>query len=200
MPANEEPEIFVFPEAQLPSKTQATKGSKVRVQKEKAGKEELSAKPKPRKSTEQEQLGNDADQEMVSPKEEDSNTTVRRSSRVRKPNSVRQFGDSVEEDDEFDDAEGSQSPTLQKSRDKAGDEVRRNPKRKAAPVDYELPDELLGTTMQPSEPAELDEWEGWIEVESDPAFFNVILQSLGVKDVKLQEVYSVDEGSLSLLP
>ncbi len=50
------------------------------------------------------------------------------------------------------------------------------------------------------EPDELDEWEAWVELESDPAFFNVILQDLGVKDVKMQELFSVDEGSLSILP
>ena len=32
------------------------------------------------------------------------------------------------------------------------------------------------------------------------AFFNVILRELGVKDVKIQELFGVDEDSLGFLP
>jgi len=82
----------------------------------------------------------------------------------------------------------------------AAEEQRRNPKRKAAPEVFDLPDDLLDKALAPMGPEELDEWEGWVELESDPAFFNVILQDLGVRDVKIQELFSVDEGSLAILP
>lgn len=82
----------------------------------------------------------------------------------------------------------------------AAEQQRKNPKRKAAPEVFDLPDDLLDRSVAPVGSDELDEWEAWVELESDPAFFNVILQDLGVKDVKIQELFSVDEGSLSILP
>ncbi|WPG97376.1 Hypothetical protein R9X50_00015100 [Acrodontium crateriforme] len=43
-------------------------------------------------------------------------------------------------------------------------------------------------------------WPGWVEMESEPAFFNVMLSEMGVKGAKVQEVYSLDDEMLAILP
>ncbi|KAB5526290.1 ubiquitin carboxyl-terminal hydrolase, family 1, partial [Coniochaeta sp. 2T2.1] len=123
--------------------------------------------------------------------EEDAPATVRRSGRARKAPTKILPG---ERDNDRDD----KSPTYAKS--VAKDEQRRNVKRKAAPEVFDVPDDIIDKALSPMQPDELDEWDAWVELESDPAFFNLILQHLGVKDVKIQELFSVDEGSLSILP
>ncbi|KAI1438139.1 cysteine proteinase [Xylaria sp. CBS 124048] len=47
---------------------------------------------------------------------------------------------------------------------------------------------------------ERKEYRGWVELESEPAFFNAMLQDLGSKDLKVQEVFSLDEMTLAALP
>ncbi|KAG9250178.1 uncharacterized protein F5Z01DRAFT_425705 [Emericellopsis atlantica] len=82
-------------------------------------------------------------------------------------------------------------------------ETRRNPKRKAAEPSKtlpRLPDNLLVEALRPLKPAEIEEWEGWVELESEPAFFNIILRDLGVKNVKVQEVYSLDQALMDMMP
>ncbi|KAK1451523.1 ubiquitin carboxyl-terminal hydrolase, family 1 [Colletotrichum melonis] len=88
---------------------------------------------------------------------------------------------------------------------------RRNPKRKATETaaastsaaassgskDYQT---LLRESLAPLGEDELTEWEGWCEVESEPAFFNAMLREMGVKDVKVQEVFAVDEDYVATLP
>ncbi|KAK1251448.1 hypothetical protein MKX07_006927 [Trichoderma sp. CBMAI-0711] len=81
-------------------------------------------------------------------------------------------------------------------------EPRRNPKRKAAEAATEaldLPDNLLDEALRPLTAADVEEWEGWVELESEPAFFNTILHDLGVKDVKVQELFSIDQSWLDTL-
>ncbi|KAL1995365.1 hypothetical protein VTN49DRAFT_1552 [Thermomyces lanuginosus] len=43
-------------------------------------------------------------------------------------------------------------------------------------------------------------WKGFCEIESEPALFNVMLREFGVKNVKVQEVVSLDDSMLQLLP
>lgn len=43
-------------------------------------------------------------------------------------------------------------------------------------------------------------WPGWVEMESEPAFFNVMLREMGVRGVKVQEVFGLDDTSLAQLP
>ncbi|PKK53757.1 hypothetical protein CI102_1778 [Trichoderma harzianum] len=81
-------------------------------------------------------------------------------------------------------------------------ERRRNPKRKAAEAATEslnLPDNMLDEALRPLTTTDIEEWEGWVELESEPAFFNTILQDLGVKDVKVQELFSIDQSWLDTL-
>lgn len=62
-----------------------------------------------------------------------------------------------------------------------------------------------GTESKPNGDAErapLDRttWPGWVEMESEPAFFNVMLSDMGVQGVKVQEVYGLDPEMLAILP
>ncbi|TDZ15211.1 Ubiquitin carboxyl-terminal hydrolase isozyme L5 [Colletotrichum sidae] len=88
---------------------------------------------------------------------------------------------------------------------------RRNPKRKAtesaavatpsaANQGATPPSVLLREALEPLGPDELQEWEGWCEVESEPAFFNAMLREMGVLDVKVQEVFCIEEGYVGQLP
>lgn len=52
-----------------------------------------------------------------------------------------------------------------------GNGSRRNPKRKASEPARQLgfpPSVLLNEALRPLEPADIEEWEGWIELESEP--------------------------------
>ncbi|KAI9847885.1 MAG: hypothetical protein M1838_000693 [Thelocarpon superellum] len=43
-------------------------------------------------------------------------------------------------------------------------------------------------------------WKGFCEIESEPAFFNVMLRTLGVEGLKVLEVYGMDEEPLAMMP
>lgn len=43
-------------------------------------------------------------------------------------------------------------------------------------------------------------WSGWVEMESEPAFFNVMLKDMGVNGVRINEVWSLDDNDLAILP
>jgi ubiquitin carboxyl-terminal hydrolase L5 len=43
-------------------------------------------------------------------------------------------------------------------------------------------------------------WKGWVEIESNPSIFNVMLREFGIAGVKVQEIYSLDEDILATLP
>lgn len=43
-------------------------------------------------------------------------------------------------------------------------------------------------------------WPGWATVESEPAIFDQLLQKIGVRGMTVEEVYSLDETTLSSLP
>ncbi|KAL8928409.1 MAG: hypothetical protein Q9172_000895 [Xanthocarpia lactea] len=57
--------------------------------------------------------------------------------------------------------------------------------------------------QDPSAPATSEDrsrWKGFCEIESEPAFFNVMLRDFGVEDVRVQEVVSLDPDMLAYLP
>ncbi|OAL71706.1 hypothetical protein A7D00_3735 [Trichophyton violaceum] len=54
--------------------------------------------------------------------------------------------------------------------------------------------------LRPLTSEERDSWNGFCEIENEPALFNAILQDIGVKGVKVQEVVSLDEEMLAFLP
>ncbi|GAW17848.1 hypothetical protein ANO14919_073150 [Xylariales sp. No.14919] len=47
---------------------------------------------------------------------------------------------------------------------------------------------------------ERKEYRGWVEVESEPAFFNAMLQDLNAKSLKVEELFSLDDVTLAGLP
>ncbi|KAI3339337.1 ubiquitin carboxyl-terminal hydrolase [Ustulina deusta] len=47
---------------------------------------------------------------------------------------------------------------------------------------------------------ERKEYRGWVELESEPAFFNAMLQDLDAKALKVQEVFALDDRALADLP
>ncbi|KAL4894350.1 ubiquitin carboxyl-terminal hydrolase [Aspergillus ambiguus] len=51
----------------------------------------------------------------------------------------------------------------------------------------------------PATTQEREQWNGFCELESEPALFNVMLREFGVKGVKVQEVVSLDDEMLALL-
>jgi ubiquitin carboxyl-terminal hydrolase L5 len=48
--------------------------------------------------------------------------------------------------------------------------------------------------------AEKETWQGFCEIESEPAIFNSMLRKWGVKGVKIQEMFGIDEDALMMLP
>lgn len=61
------------------------------------------------------------------------------------------------------------------------DEPRRNPKRKASEPPKRLdglPSDLLEEALKPLTQAEIEEWEGWIELESEPVSWAFISTNL----------------------
>ncbi|KAL8874127.1 MAG: hypothetical protein Q9174_000497 [Haloplaca sp. 1 TL-2023] len=70
-------------------------------------------------------------------------------------------------------------------------------------------DNPLGTPFPntlPSDPSasvtveDRQRWKGFCEIESEPAFFNVMLRDFGVKGVRVHEVISLDHEMLAFLP
>ncbi|MCJ1279538.1 hypothetical protein MMC21_007362 [Puttea exsequens] len=58
-------------------------------------------------------------------------------------------------------------------------------------------------TQNPSAPATAQDkrlWKGFCEIESEPAFFNLMLKRFGVRGVKVREIISLDDAILSFLP
>ena len=49
-------------------------------------------------------------------------------------------------------------------------------------------------------PPDRNTWPGWVEMESEPAFFNTMLKDMGVHGVKTSEVWSLDDNDLAILP
>lgn len=45
-----------------------------------------------------------------------------------------------------------------------------------------------------------ENWQGFCEIESEPAYFSVILREIGVKDVAVREVFGMDSDLLDMVP
>ncbi|POR36474.1 Ubiquitin carboxyl-terminal hydrolase isozyme L5 [Tolypocladium paradoxum] len=97
-------------------------------------------------------------------------------------------------------------PPPKRARTMSEPEQRRNPKRKAseevnnqARETSDLSENLLEETLKPLSVADIQEWDGWAEVESEPAFFNIILQRLGVPGIKATELLAAEQWALDFL-
>jgi len=83
--------------------------------------------------------------------------------------------------------------------------TRTNPKRRAAEAALENIEPEETAVLQEQNLARMDiderkEYRGWVQLESEPAFFNAMLQDLNAKDLKVQEVFGLDETMLADLP
>ncbi|CAG8241613.1 unnamed protein product [Penicillium salamii] len=61
------------------------------------------------------------------------------------------------------------------------------------------PEPPVDGICQPASSSEKDSWNGFCEIESEPALFNVMLRDFGVKGVKVQEVVSLDDEMMAFL-
>ncbi|PYH63915.1 ubiquitin C-terminal hydrolase 37 [Aspergillus vadensis CBS 113365] len=59
--------------------------------------------------------------------------------------------------------------------------------------------ECLDGYYSPASKFEQDSWNGFCELDSEPAIFNVMLREFGVKGIKIQEVLSLDEEMMAFL-
>ncbi|KAF2444078.1 cysteine proteinase [Karstenula rhodostoma CBS 690.94] len=69
--------------------------------------------------------------------------------------------------------------------------------------DVESPEPSPRFPSPPNVPAtsvDKETWQGYCEIESDPAYFSVILREVGIQGIDVQELYMVDPEQLCLLP
>ncbi|CZS95055.1 related to 26S proteasome-associated ubiquitin carboxyl-terminal hydrolase [Rhynchosporium agropyri] len=69
-------------------------------------------------------------------------------------------------------------------------------KRKEPPIFASDP---VTEALRPLTDEERQNWKGWVELESDPAIFNHILRRWGIQDVKVQEVFGLDDTCMSFV-
>lgn len=80
------------------------------------------------------------------------------------------------------------------------------PKRKAAAAaqktftSKEDLDFVSETLCAPMVSEELRSYKGWVELESEPSFFQAMLHKIGAPDLKIMELFGTDEESTSVLP
>lgn len=49
-------------------------------------------------------------------------------------------------------------------------------------------------------PPDRKNWPGWVEMESEPELFNMLLKDMGVRGVAIREVPSLDDTFMYTLP
>ena len=59
---------------------------------------------------------------------------------------------------------------------------------------------LIADLMKPTTSGEREKWQGWAEIESDPAFFNVMLKEFGVRGASVREIFSLDQELIESMP
>ncbi|KAK8030928.1 hypothetical protein PG990_000662 [Apiospora arundinis] len=119
---------------------------------------------------------------------------IRRSARARK-------GVNRYEDTEFQPPSSSQGGAT-------GISVSTRPKRKAAEMASKKmePETMkanlaqLEHALSAMQPGERKEFAGWVEIESEPAFFNAMLQSFGAPSFQIRELWGLDPEALAFLP
>ncbi|KAK8038016.1 Ubiquitin carboxyl-terminal hydrolase isozyme L5 [Apiospora phragmitis] len=119
---------------------------------------------------------------------------IRRSARARKI--VNRY-----EDEEFHPPSSSLGGTTRTT-------VSTRPKRKASEMASKKmePETLkanlaqLEHSLSAMQPGERKEFAGWVEIESEPAFFNAMLQSFGAPSFQIRELWGLDPEALAFLP
>lgn len=77
---------------------------------------------------------------------------------------------------------------------------RRNPAQLSDASQASWREKTLNAQLERASETDKANWNGFCEIESEPAFFNVMLHDFGVKGVKIQEVISLDEKLLAFIP
>lgn len=76
-------------------------------------------------------------------------------------------------------------------------------KRSKSPTASEAPLVSPRYPSPPGEPAntlDKETWEGWCEIESEPAYISSMIRMMGVKDVSIREAFTTDIEEFKLLP
>lgn len=76
-------------------------------------------------------------------------------------------------------------------------------KRSKSPTDLETPLISPRYPSPPGEPAttlDKETWEGWCEIESDPAYISSMIRMMGVQNVSIREAFTTDIEEFKLLP
>ncbi|KAJ5930741.1 hypothetical protein N7466_006234 [Penicillium verhagenii] len=63
----------------------------------------------------------------------------------------------------------------------------------------DLSEDQSDEICRPATQSQKDSWNGFCEIESEPALFNVMLREFGVRGVKIQEVVSLDQEMMAFL-
>lgn len=66
--------------------------------------------------------------------------------------------------------------------------------------DTALSDEEASEDAEPKDNITRNSWQGFCEIESEPAFFSAILQDMGVQDIIVREIFSMTPEYLETLP
>ncbi|KAG9249168.1 ubiquitin carboxyl-terminal hydrolase [Calycina marina] len=128
-----------------------------------------------------------------------SSGSIRRSTRPRKPPGIRNhYRDPTPEKSSTSHVRHTKSPSVAPSMAESTPSKRLNlRKRKEATMDTE---DVMEKAMRPLTDEERREWQGWVELESNPELFNYILRQYGTKDVKVQEVLGLYDEAFAELP
>jgi ubiquitin carboxyl-terminal hydrolase L5 len=147
---------------------------------------------------------------MGSSSQSDLNTTVCSSNLTTPPSATAADEVSSTKNDTIDTAVGSEgacesSPKSKKRRSEDFHEDSK-PKRVNSGPTPATDDGTDQSARRPSEPAELKDnvtketWQGFCEIESEPAFFSAILHDMGVQDINVREIFSMTPDCLETLP
>ncbi|EAW21997.1 ubiquitin C-terminal hydrolase 37 [Aspergillus fischeri NRRL 181] len=69
----------------------------------------------------------------------------------------------------------------------------------SVPSNHTMANSFTAAPCNPANVLERQKWNGFCELESEPAIFNVMLREFGVKGVKVQEVVSLDDELMAFL-
>lgn len=147
---------------------------------------------------------------MGSSSQSDLNTTVCSSNLTTPPSATAADEESSTKDNTNDIVVGSEEarepspkPKKRKSKDSHEEFVPKRVKSSPTPATDDSTDH---SARQPNEPAELKDnvtketWQGFCEIESEPAFFSAILQDMGVQDINVREIFGMTHDYLETLP
>ncbi|KAJ4348258.1 uncharacterized protein N0V89_009630 [Didymosphaeria variabile] len=75
-----------------------------------------------------------------------------------------------------------------------------SPSKKSKPVPKEPTRRSPSPPNVPATVVDKETWQGYCEIESDPAYFSVILRNIGIQGIDVQELHMVDPDHLTTLP